>query len=213
MSLITKSITLTVTADRRGLLDIFEPGTRLPPQHVTLPDREDLKTAIMEAEVVTVTAAEEVRQYRLHVGMLATQYIRADHRVWQSDGDGWNSWGDDPGIDGNDLVTVHVMHKDLVTADQADRIVNEVLGSLRPITTHHAGVVATLSDPDMWSENQDVEWYADGVRRTPGETPKSDDGFGLLGSYIVGYIGSKPDTIDAEAFLTHVINRMNDLGI
>lgn len=210
MTLSTYNLTVTVTT-HEDISDI-QPG-EVEPLHATELDLADLQGLLRGAAKVAITAAEEVRMYRLHVGMLATQFIRADHRVWQSDGDGWNSWGDDPGVDGNDLVTVHVMHKDLVTADQADRIVNEVLGSLRPIGSHHAGVVATLSDPDMWSENQDVEWYADGVRRTPGEIPKSDDGFGLLGSYVAGYIGSKPDAIDAEAFLKHVITRKIDLGV
>lgn len=148
----TRTITTTITAR--------EEDFRV---HVTTADQADnLIGLLTHAGTCIIDSITETRRYRLHVGMTGMQFLRADHRVWQADGDGWNSWGEDPLVDSNDAVTAHVMWREPVTPAEAQRIVSDAAAYLRPMTTaRDLRVVAVLSDWGTWSEDQDVSWLTD----------------------------------------------------
>lgn len=151
--LVTRAITMTVTA---------HPGhfvTGAAAEDLT----DDLIHLLSNASSVTVDRVEDPeRTYRLHVGMHALDYLRgpATTGLWQSDGDGWNAWGEERLADRNDSTTAHVLYRQGVTADEAERIVAGVRDLLVP-SGDSDPIVAVLSDWNEWSERQDVSWSVD----------------------------------------------------
>lgn len=114
---------------------------------------------------------------QLHIGVVAAdlQHVkRAASRAEITsyvDGDGWNAWGERPGTDVNDSITLHVVFD--IDGDKADA----VLASEMLLTAIHASgarlvvsdddfkVIAVLSRMSDWS---DVikSWTGDGDTRT-----------------------------------------------
>lgn len=153
MSLITRDLTIRVTSEEEH----FDSS----PASESIAD--DLIALLTDASRVELLTSTEVPEYRLHVGMHAMQFLRADHRAWQADGDGWNSWGEDRGVDLNDDVTAHVMWQAAVTLEEADRIVRDAASLLAPMTgdVRTPGCIAVVTNWDVWSEDQDAHWIVE----------------------------------------------------
>lgn len=99
-------------------------------------------------------------QYAVHIGLKADNvHVIHEHtgRHVITDGDGWNCWGDKPGVDVNDTDTLHAIlgpfETDRAAFLQARKITEQRGEVLEPMAGYpqQTGIKAVVTSWDDWS--------------------------------------------------------------
>lgn len=103
---------------------------------------------------------EAVTTYDLHIGMTEANYNRWEQHTdlpVGTDLDGWNVWGERPGTDRNDTLTIHVIVQSpsqfMLTA-LAAYLTTEHRDSLVPMGGYpqQNGILTVITDHADWSD-------------------------------------------------------------